>query len=77
MTVLQQDEAKTFFEKNDEKGLYKLFLKGSMLETINITNKKTMQEILQMNEANEVKSWNIIIFFYFSVRRPEKYRSTV
>ena len=55
MTVLQQDEAKSFFDKHDQKGLYKLFLKGSMLETVNLTNKRTMVEIDQMNKANAVR----------------------
>ena len=55
MTVLQQDETKSFFDEYDQKGLYKLFLKGSMMETVNSTNKRTMLEIDQMNKANVVR----------------------
>ena len=34
--------------------LFKLFLRGSMLDTLGTTNKKTMNEIHEMNEADKV-----------------------
>lgn len=55
MTILQQEEAKNFFKQNDDVSMYKFFQRGTMLDVINSTNKKTMAEIALMSDSNEVK----------------------
>ena len=55
MTILQQEEAKNFFKENDDKKLYQFFQRGSMLDSIEQTNKKTMYEIQLMAENIKVK----------------------
>ena len=39
LTILQQEEAKNFFKENDERKLYQFFQRGSMLESIDLTNR--------------------------------------
>ena len=55
MTVLQQEEAKNFFKENDDKSLYQFFQRGSMLDAIAQTNKKTKTEIALMDTSMKVK----------------------
>ena len=55
MTILQQEEAKNFVKENDDKKLYQFFQRGSMLDSIEQTNKKTMYEIQLMAENIKVK----------------------
>ena len=55
MTVLQQEEAKNFFKENDEKSLYEYFQRGSMLDAIAQTNKKTKTEIDIMAASMKVR----------------------
>ena len=61
MTVLQQEEAKNFFKENDDKSLYQFFQRGSMLDAIAQTNKKTKTEIALMDTSMKVKG----LFYYF------------
>ena len=57
MTILQQEEAKNFFKENDDKKMYQFFQRGSMLESISETNKKTMNQIEQMHESLDVRTF--------------------
>ena len=66
MTILQQEEAKNFFKENDDKKLYQFFQRGSMLDSIEQTNKKTMYEIQLMAENIKVKYIVIIIDTYMN-----------
>ena len=59
MTILQQEEAKNFFKENDDKKMYQFFQRGSMLESIDVTNKKTMHQIGLMHESLQVKNFTL------------------
>ena len=53
LTILQQEEAKNFFKRNDGKTLYEFFANGSLLNAIQITHKTTMAEIASFQAGRE------------------------
>ena len=67
MTILQQEEAKNFFKENDDKKMYQFFQRGSMLESIDVTNKKTMHQIGLMHESLQVKNVYFRSFPFFTL----------